>query len=350
MIVPKRWEEEFQKLSDERGIVILVFGGPDTGKTTFVRYLLRKFCENHRRVGFVDADVGQSSLGPPTTVGMAIYEDADKMSDDAHPVQFQFVGSTTPLGHLLPDLIGLKRLVDKAFLLGAELVVVDTTGLIRGPAAQELKQRKIDLLLPKYLFALQKSGELEPLLSPYKFSHKLLVSRLPVTPEAKPKSPEYRRSYREGKFRKYFSQVTKLEIGLKEVGVFGTWLGNGRRLSEREIGYLSKILATEALYGEADFDCIHLITAGPHATRELFRVRNHFGVENLKISEITSFQGRLLALNQEEDPLGLGILEKIDFQKMQASVLTPLRSLEKVRRIYFGALRLDSSGKELGKI
>ena len=47
---------------------VLLVGGLDTGKTTLSRMLLRAAVEAGRLSAFIDADVGQKSVGPPATV------------------------------------------------------------------------------------------------------------------------------------------------------------------------------------------------------------------------------------------------------------------------------------------
>ncbi len=46
----------------------MVVAPPDRGKTTLIRLLT--FLSLKVKVGWVDSDLGQSNVGPPTTVGM----------------------------------------------------------------------------------------------------------------------------------------------------------------------------------------------------------------------------------------------------------------------------------------
>jgi polynucleotide 5'-kinase involved in rRNA processing len=49
---------------------------------------------------------------------------------------------------------GTKKMADKALNSGDDVVIVNTSGLILGTAGTELKLNKVDLLSPKYIFAL----------------------------------------------------------------------------------------------------------------------------------------------------------------------------------------------------
>ncbi|MFA5295957.1 MAG: Clp1/GlmU family protein [Methanoregulaceae archaeon] len=45
---------------------------PDQGKTTFCRFLVQELSAD-TLTGFLDSDTGQSTIGPPATVGLALY-------------------------------------------------------------------------------------------------------------------------------------------------------------------------------------------------------------------------------------------------------------------------------------
>ena len=53
--------------------ICLILGGSDTGKTTLAA-ALTKLLAKHQPVGIVDADIGQSHIGPPTTAGWAVVD------------------------------------------------------------------------------------------------------------------------------------------------------------------------------------------------------------------------------------------------------------------------------------
>jgi polynucleotide 5'-hydroxyl-kinase GRC3/NOL9 len=137
------------------------------------------------------------------------------------PPEIFFVGSVTPEGHFPLHLKGVERMVDKAISYGIELILVDTTGFVSGEAGKELKRRKIDLLSPRFIFALQKSDELEPILDLYKENPFYKIYRLPLSEQLKPRSMEERRTNRANKFRDYFKDSVTQELAIEEVQVEG---------------------------------------------------------------------------------------------------------------------------------
>ena len=56
--------------------VCLILGAADTGKTTLAA-ALAKHAASSQPVGIIDADIGQSHIGPPATVGWALVKNPE---------------------------------------------------------------------------------------------------------------------------------------------------------------------------------------------------------------------------------------------------------------------------------
>jgi polynucleotide 5'-hydroxyl-kinase GRC3/NOL9 len=200
--------------------VILVVGAPDTGKSTFARYLYRRLCARHERVGFIGGDMGQATLGPPTTMTLALNEPEGDAFPPAGPRHRTFVGDVTPRGHMLPTLVGAHRLVQKACEEGATAIVFDTTGLV-GPeqGGGTLKRAKIDLLHPAAVVGIQHERELEHLLHPLRPSGRTRVIDLPASRAARRRDYTVRREHRASQFRRYFADARSLEIAWQRLAI-----------------------------------------------------------------------------------------------------------------------------------
>jgi polynucleotide 5'-hydroxyl-kinase GRC3/NOL9 len=98
---------------------------------------------------------------------------------------------------------------------------VDTTGFVLGDAGKELKRRKIDLVSPRFILALQKEGEIEPILEQYKENTLYKIHRLPLSEQVRPKSVEERRMNRTNKFRNYFKYSAIQELAIEGVQIEG---------------------------------------------------------------------------------------------------------------------------------
>ena len=73
----------------------------------------------------------------------------------------QFVGSITPEGLVLQQVVATAALVDLA-RSEVDLVVVDTTGVVSGVIGQTLKYHKMELCRPDVVVGLQRGAELDP--------------------------------------------------------------------------------------------------------------------------------------------------------------------------------------------
>ncbi|HEX9892093.1 MAG TPA: Clp1/GlmU family protein [Actinomycetota bacterium] len=200
--------EELVRRAVERGGLTVLLGGLDTGKTSLARAIADAALAAGKSVGYVDADVGQSTVGPPTTVGLRVCRSPQDMTTASlvKADHLSFVGSTSPQGHLLALAVGTRLMVERARQDGADMVIVDTTGLVTGVYAQILKYHKLTLLQPDLVVGLERGGELEPLLGIVRrFSAAEMVT-LPVHTDVVPTSVEQRAANREQAMASYFSE------------------------------------------------------------------------------------------------------------------------------------------------
>ena len=186
-----------------RGVVLLV-GAPDTGKSTFARRLLGAAASAGVSAAYVDADVDQTSCGPPTCVGLHWVRRPGDLADFSRADALEFVGSINPEGVVLQHVVATAKLVDLA-RTQADLVVIDTTGAISGVVGQTLKYHKMELSRPDVVVGLQRGGELEPLVGMLRRFFNGAVELSGADPEVRPASPEQRRVRRAAAFAAAFA-------------------------------------------------------------------------------------------------------------------------------------------------
>ena len=186
---------------------VVLIGGLDSGKTTLGKALVTSGLAKGRATAYLDADVGQSSVGPPTTVGLKLI----RSNEDAEPERFSqadalyFVGATSPQGNLLSVATGTTRLLQVARESGAELVVIDTSGMVSGIYGQLLKYHKLELIQPDLVVGLQRGEELDPLLGIVRRFFGTAVETLTIHPQATATSVEQRAANRDEAMKRYFS-------------------------------------------------------------------------------------------------------------------------------------------------
>jgi len=290
IIGPDEWYALLDALEKEKGIAIIL-GATDTGKSTLAKFLIFNLCKRELKVALVDADIGQSFLGPPTTIGFSIFKSDPTWELILSPPEIFFVGSTTPEGCFPIHLKGTKRMADKAHSSEADVIIVDTTGFILGEAGKELKRRKIDLLSPRFLIALQKSDEVEHVLNHYKENPLRKTHRLPLSEKVRPKSMEERRTNRTNKFQEYFKHAIIQESAIENIQIEGEVL-------------------------DPNDDILPLDWA-------------------LKIN------GLLIGLKDSNDEtLALGLIRNYYEEKKILRVSTPLREIERVKTIQLSSLKV----------
>ena len=153
---------EIGEVFERKGGRLFVIGASDSGKTTFLLFILNFLIKKGKRVGMLDLDIGQSSIGPPTTVGFGIANKEVETLTEIKPEKLYFVGSVSPKGHLLQILIGAEKLIRESEKHRVDHLLVDTTGLVDGPVAEILKEGKIEIINPDTLKPLPdgETGEL----------------------------------------------------------------------------------------------------------------------------------------------------------------------------------------------
>lgn len=347
-ILPE-WMRAAERILKQPGVVVLL-GASDSGKTTLGRILTDIWTAAGRTVGLVDGDIGQSSIGPPTTVGLAMFPPNTPPSPVCRPRSLYFVGSTSPPGHFLPLILGTQSLVQAAIATGAEIVLVDTTGLILGAPAASLKWHKLQAFRPQHVLALQREHELEPILRLVEDQSDLAIHRLPVSSRVLRRSHATRRAFREERFREYFASASGHDLEWKDLRFTRLWLNTGRRLDRDELAVLGVSLQTMPLYAEALGEEGLVFVRGPFSRAALYQVRNALQVSDVLVIDVEQMRGTLVGLHDVDGVfLALGILQDFDPEGERLRVLIPLQNPTRVRGVAFGSLRLEPNGCELGE-
>jgi polynucleotide 5'-hydroxyl-kinase GRC3/NOL9 len=203
------------KVPIQKGIC-LILGASDTGKTTLAEVLAKHLAE-HQRIGIVDADIGQSHIGPPATVGWVVVDNPQVDFAKLAVGGISFVGDITPTGHLLQLTAAITQCVQRVSE-AAELIIVDTPGFIYGPAAAALWWTVQRILMPKLILAVQRRDELNYILSGLRFFN-LQLELIKSPPQIPSKSPQNRQSYRRSQFINYFRNAGPYNISLSNIAV-----------------------------------------------------------------------------------------------------------------------------------
>jgi polynucleotide 5'-hydroxyl-kinase GRC3/NOL9 len=271
------------------------------------------------RVAIVDADVGQKTVGPPATVTLGYVAAADPWV--CAPAAFYFVGATSPMGRMLPLVIGTARLVNIA---DAPFVIVDTTGFVEG-AGRVLKSYKIEAVRPDLIVGIERHDRLEPILRAHRMSRMI---RIRPSRNARPRDQWERDRARSHAFATYFREAPRLELGIDDVAFQRSLLFAGVALPLA--GTLYAETTPEGMIAVAD--------AAPSGVKVAKVLRP--GFEHNLLCGVADAGNR---------GVGLAILDRIDFQRRTVSLLSPVPG-EQLRVLQLGDLYIDRDGRELGRV
>ena len=213
---PSEWRELDRKALSR---TVLLVGATDTGKSTLARWLLEQARNRGRTAAWLDGDLGQSSLGLPGTLNFVTV--TEEASAPMRRAAF-FVGSSSPKGHMLQVLTGLRRLRDEALCDGADPIFIDTSGLVaEDSGGGALKEWETELLLPTAIIALRRGQELTHLLVPWRHDPRFHLQVLPVASGVRRRTPQERSMWRQQLLRSFFEKTRLLRIGKEQTPIYG---------------------------------------------------------------------------------------------------------------------------------
>ena len=344
--VPSSWEDAAKEiLSLNKPVIIMIVGGMDSGKTSFCTFLVNEAVMNKWRTSVIDADLGQSDVGPPSTVGFNFVTEPVKDLFDIAAQDAVFVGSTSPSGAINKVIEGLIQLKDGVMEAGADFLVINTDGWVEGEEAAAYKVRLAEKVGPSAVVGMQRDNELTPILEAL---HEVKVFVIDSPQLIQPRSREKRKLLRELSYKKYLKGAKTQSFSLGWVKVEDSIFGAGSQLPRKRLETLSNLLGTRPVYAEETVAAIFVVLRKSKMVTEeqIKAVEEYFGKRGKVIREGDE-EGLLVGLKDEEDKfLGIGILDGVDYKRRALKVYTPVS--EKVSTLCFSQIKLDKNCREIG--
>jgi len=298
--VPKEWFSAMDEIKDAEKIMVI--GALDSGKSTFILFSSNYLIENNVRVAIVDADVGQSDIGPPTLISVGIPSSQVLFLSDIPPLSSYFVGDTSPRGNLLPMVVGTKKMVDKAFEHGAKIVLINTTGMVFGGPALALKLFKLEAVSPDIVVGI--GEEVKRLID--LFSSTTRVIHLPKPRGMLIKNRLQRISRRKTLFSKAFKKLNHTTVDIRDVKLIG------------DLQIVEALSNPSIFKAFVDIKKIEYLLVGLH--------------------------------NRRLELLDIGLLLGVDPDNYQLKLLANTNVVDQTRIIKLGRLRVMPDGTELGRV
>lgn len=344
---PSSWVKGLEELSNPsvRPFIAMVIGDVDSGKTSFCTFLTNKLLAEGEKVAILDGDLGQSDVGPPSTISYAFVKHPITDLFNLRARDAFFVGSTSPsvaIDKVIEGLVSLKR---EILSDNPDFMIVNTDGWVEGEDAVRYKCQLVEKFNPNVVFCLKQEDEVASLLKNLEGFRKVVVdSPLAIRQRGK----EKRRSLRELAYIKYLrnSKVRSIPLSWLEIegnGLIG--LGNNRG-NIKQAGKIYELLEMKPFHLAELQDKI-CIVIGKRRWIAPDRVRMIEEITNKKVVVVHKGEeeGLLMALyDNEREWLGIGLLQEIDYRRKVMKIYTPVS--DKISAVELGRIKLDENFKE----
>ena len=346
--IPQSWENAINTILNQKTepLIVMIVGGIDSGKTSFCTYLANKTLKEKRKVAIIDADLGQADVGPPSTIGSCRITKPIRDPFEIGAENICFIGVTSPSSAATKVVEAIAKMKDKVLKRAIGVLIINTDGWIEGEDAIRYKLSLIKQVKPDVLIGIQEQNELTFLLGAVTETQKMPIES---SPAVRKRDREERKLLREIGYKKYLKGAALESFPISWVKVSGLPLGNGSAPSRERIAKIVEQIGTTPIYAEETSTSVFIVLGRQQwADEEIAISIGDTLNKKVKIVWQGDEEGLLVALHdKEENFLGLGVLEQIDYERRVFKVYTRVR--KDVASIHVGQIKLDKSGKELGQ-
>jgi polynucleotide 5'-hydroxyl-kinase GRC3/NOL9 len=346
--VPSSWVKAHEELSkfQTKPVTAIVLGTVDSGKTSFCTYLINKMLCEKRKVAVLDGDLGQSDIGPPSTLSYTLVTKPITDLFNLYAKNAVFVGETSPSKATSKAIDGLTALKKEILTHDPEFVVINTDGWIEGDCAVNYKAQLVQELNPDIVFCIQQKDELTPLVGALqKFTEVVIESPVSI----RQRDMEKRRSLRELGYIKYMRNAKVQSLSLSWLKVEGNELFDicKTRMSMRQASKIYGLLGMRPLHLSELSDRICIVIG----RRRWIDSNNIRKVEEITKKKVIvtrkgEEEGLLAAMyGTDRNFLGIGVLQEIDYLRKTLRLSTPVRA--EICVLALGKIKLDKNMKEI---
>lgn len=347
--IPKSWENAVNTILEEETTeptTVMIIGGVDSGKTSFCVYLTNKTLKKKQRVTVIDADLGQADLGPPSTISSCRMTKSIRDPFEVNAESIFFIGATSPSSAVSKVIDGIADMKARALKREVAIIIINTDGWIEGEDAIVYKVALTKQIKPNIVVGIQEQNELTFLLGALTETQTLIIES---SSAVRKRDREERKLLRELGYKKYLKKVTIQSFPLSWIRISGVPFGTGMPPNRNRMNRIVEQLGATPVYCEETPNSV-FIALGKEQWADEEVAKSLEGTLNKKVIIVWEGdeEGLLVALlGRDENFLGLGILQEIDYEHQVLKVYTSVK--KKVSSLQVGQIKLDRTGKELGQ-
>lgn len=347
--IPNSWRKTTKEiLSQPKPYTVLTIGGVDCGKTTFCTFLANHSLRLGYRTVIIDADLGQTDIGPPTTIGFSFVQDPVYDLFYLKAQNIFFTGITNPSTVTDRIIEGLYLFKQQAEKNKTQVTIINTDGWTQGEGAKEFKIALVKVLLPQATIGIQQGNELEHIFKPAE-DDGFKIYRLNYSPAVRIKDRETRKELREQSYKKFLRKNVLRNLPMKWIQLEYTPLSNGASLNIDKLIELEEIIGRRVVYCEETSNELFIVLEEDQIGHEVSVKLKEFLKKRFYIVNNGDERGLLVGLlDQHHQFLGLGVISKIEYKQQNLKIFTSCK--EKISIVQFGQMKINKNGKELGVI
>jgi len=344
--VPPSWENAAKEvLSLKKPVTVMVMGGVDSGKTSFCTFLANEALKKKWKTGIIDADLGLSDVGPPSTIGFNFITAPVNDLFEIEAENAYFVGLTSPSGAVNKVIEGLTELKNRVMETDVDFLILNTDGWVDGEDAARYKIQLTKIVSPSVVVGIRQKDELTPILTALKEANVLSIDSPQLVQR---RNREKRKILRELSYKKYLKQAKVQSFALNWINVEDSLLSAGSPMTPERVEKIGNLLGARPIYSKETTTTIFIVLRKNQSVTEeqIKEIEERFG-KRAKVIREGEEEGLLVGLQDEQGKfLGIGILCGVDYKKRVMKVYTPIN--ENVSTIRFGQIKLDENGREIG--
>jgi polynucleotide 5'-hydroxyl-kinase GRC3/NOL9 len=344
--IPASWEKAVREiLTAEKPVAAMIVGGVDSGKTSFCAYLANQSLKEKHRVAIIDVDLGQSDLGPPSTISSSRITKPVLDPFDLDAENTCFVGTTSPSSTVVKVVEGIKRIKERILKRGVSVLIINTDGWIEGEDAVRFKVALVKQVKPDVVVGIQEKSELTFLLGALTETRTLCIES-PVM--VRKRDRDERKLLRELGYKKYLKSARAESFPLRWVKFGNTVFGVGIAPSQERLKKIEEVFLATPLYAEEMSGFVFIVLDKEQwFDEEVLKSLEQKLNRKVKVVKESDEEGLLAALHDDkENFLGIGVVEGFDYERRVARIYTPVN--KGVGSIQLGHVKLDKKGREIG--